>query len=166
MSAPIVERDFQRGKVYQAEQFARTLFARAGQHPGRSMDFFGSTLTLPPEAKFSGVPEVQRYVERVLAMPAVRERWPDAGPVSVRAHRGAQSAFYRNGTIAVPGSRSGAWFFGGELPCLHELAHHLAPEGAAHGPQYVETFRALVAMVMGPEAGHVIHVLYAHHGVR
>ncbi len=165
MIAPTVERDFQRTKVYEAEQFARTLFARAAQHPGRSIDFFGTALTLPPEAKFNGVPEVQRYVDQVLAMPAVRQRWPAAGRVSVRAHRGATSAFYRNGMIAVPGGRYGTWFFA-ELPLCHEVAHHLSPKGSAHGPRYTDIFCELLRIVMGPEAGYVMQVLYARHGVR
>lgn len=165
MSAPIAERDFQRGLVYQAEQFARTLFARAAQHPGRSIDFFGTPLTLPPEGRFSGVDAVQRYVDEVLAMPAVGERWPGAGPVTVRAHRGSRCGFYKDGVIAIPGGRAGGWFLS-ELPALHEIAHHLCPEGAAHGPEYSQTICDLLRIVMGPEAGYVLQVLFAHHGVR
>jgi len=36
----------------------------------------------------------------------------------------------------------------------------------AHGPQFVETYCDLVTVVMGPEAGYVLRVLFAQHGVR
>ena len=56
-------RDSQRLKVYQAEDFARTLFTRAAQHNSRTIDFFGSPLTLPPEARFSGVESIRRWLD-------------------------------------------------------------------------------------------------------
>ena len=50
---------------------------------------------------------------------------------------------------------------------LHETAHHLCePDGPAHGPEFVATMCALAAAVMGPEAGHVLRVVYAKQGVR
>ncbi|MET0701314.1 MAG: TIGR04338 family metallohydrolase, partial [Mycobacterium sp.] len=70
------DRDSQRSKVYAAEGFVRTLFDRAGQHSARTIDFFGTSLTLPPEARFGSVDAVSRYVDEVLALPAVVERWP------------------------------------------------------------------------------------------
>jgi putative metallohydrolase (TIGR04338 family) len=54
-----------------------------------------------------------------------------------------------------------------ELVVLHELAHHLCGgDGPAHGPKFVGTFCALAATVMGPEAGHVLRVVYAKEAVR
>ena len=44
-------RDWQRAKVYAAEEFVRTLFDRAAEHGSRSVEFFGAQLTLPPEAR-------------------------------------------------------------------------------------------------------------------
>ncbi len=69
-------RDWQRSKVYAAEEFVRTLFDRAAGHGSRSVEFFGAQLTLPPEARFGSVPAVQRYVDDVLACP----RYGDSGP--------------------------------------------------------------------------------------
>lgn len=158
-------RDNQRLKVYQAEDFARTLFTRAAQHNSRTIDFFGSPLTLPPEARFSGVESVQRYVDQVLAMPAVTARWPHATPVTVRARRGAHAAHYSRGVIAIPEHQPDSFALR-ELCVGHELAHHLAPAGAAHGPEFVATYCDLVALVMGPEAGHVLRVLFCQNGVR
>lgn len=164
-------RDVQRAKVYAAEEFVRTLFDRAAQHGTGSIDFFGTALTLPPEARFGSVESVRRYVEDVLAMPAVRDRWPGVGVPAVRARRGLTAAHYERsgdrgtaaGTIAVP-DRHTTWALR-ELVVLHEIAHHLAAGGAPHGPAFVGTMAELAGWVMGPEAGHVLRVVYAKQGV-
>lgn len=101
-------RDTQRAKVYAAEEFVRTLFDRAAQHGTGAIDFFGTALTLPPEARFGSVESVRRYVTDVLDMPAVRERWPGAAPLEVWSRRGETAAHYESGTIAVP-DRHGTW---------------------------------------------------------
>lgn len=154
-------RDSQRAKVYAAEDFVRTLFDRTD---GRgSLDFFGTALTLPPEARFGSVDAVRRYVEDVLALPAVRQRWPDAGPCAVRVRRGVTAAHYEPGVIAVP-DRQSTWALR-ELVVLHELAHHLADAGEPHGRTYVATMAELAGCVMGPEVQHVLRVIYAKEGV-
>lgn len=163
-------RDTQRAKVYAAEQFVRTMFDRAAERGEPVVDFFGTPLTLPPEARFASVPAVQRYVDDVLAHPAVRDRWPALGPLRVRARKGSTAAHYESGgsTIAVPEQRTG-WALR-ELVVLHEIAHHLdqqsGEEGPAHGPNFVATFCELAATVMGPEVAHVLRVVYAKEGVR
>ena len=163
-----VERDAQRSKVYAAEEFVRTLFDRAAEH-GSSMEFFGTQLTLPPEAKFGSLSGVQRYIDDVLALPAVRRAWPGVAPLRVRARRAATAAHYENrdgaGVIAVPDDRDADWAMR-ELVVLHEIAHHLCDEQPAHGSQYVATLCTLAGLVMGPEAGHVLRVVYAKEGVR
>lgn len=100
----MTERDAQRAKVYAAEGFVRTMFDRAAQRGNGAMDFFGTQLTLPPEARFASLDAVRRYLDEVLALPAVRERWPGAGPVAVRARRGLTAAHYEadTATMAVP----------------------------------------------------------------
>lgn len=104
-------RDTQRAKVYAAEEFVRTLFDRAAEHGNRVVDFFGTSITLPPEARFASVESAQRYVEDVLTLATVRRRWPHVAPLAVRARRGATAAHYEVGddgaVIAVPqaGSR-------------------------------------------------------------
>lgn len=107
------ERDTQRGKVYAAEAVVRTLFDRAAETGARTVEFFGTALTLPPEARFGSVPAVARYVDEVLALPSVRERWPHAAALTVRARRGATAAHYEKlgaaGVIAVPDRRGADW---------------------------------------------------------
>jgi putative metallohydrolase (TIGR04338 family) len=162
-------RDGQRAKVYAAEEFVRTLFDRAAEHGSRSVEFFGAHLTLPPEARFGSVQAVQRYVEDVLALPAVRRHWPDVAPLRVRARRAATAAHYENrdgtGIIAVPDLATADWAMR-ELVVLHEIAHHLCDTSPPHGPQYVATLCTLAELVMGPELGHVLWVVYAKEGVR
>jgi putative metallohydrolase (TIGR04338 family) len=161
-------RDSQRAKVYAAEEFVRTLFDRAGERGNRVVEFFGTQLTLPPEGRFATVESVQRYVDDVLALAAVRNRWPAAKPLSVRSRRGATAAHYEvhddGATIAVPGKVS-RWALR-ELVVLHEIAHHLCDAPPPHGPEFVATFCQLADAVMGPEVGHVLRVVYAKEGVR
>jgi putative metallohydrolase (TIGR04338 family) len=164
----VTPRDTQRAKVYAAEEFVRTMFDRAAEHGNRSVDFFGTQLTLPPEGRFASVPAIQRYVDDVLAHPAVRQRWANAGPLTVRARRGATAAHYERSddgaTIAVPDQRT-SWALR-ELVVLHEIAHHLSTAEPPHGRQFVAAFCDLADAVMGPEVGHVLRVVYAKEGVR
>lgn len=160
-------RDFQRAKVYAAEVFVRTLFERAAEHGSPTVEFFGTRLTLPPEAKFASVESVQRYVDDVLAMPAVRREWPDRSALRVRARRAATAAHYENrdgaGTIAVPDRSTADWAMR-ELVILHEVAHHLCQVPPPHGPDFVATMCTLAELVMGAELGYVLRVVYAKEG--
>lgn len=169
MSDPAPERDTQRARVYAAEVFVRTLFDRAAGSGERSVEFFGTALTLPPEARFGSVAAVQRYVDDVLGLASVRDRWPDAGALGVRGRRGATAAHYENldgaGVIAVPDQRGGDWALR-ELVVLHEIAHHLCDARPPHGPEFVATLCALAEIVMGAEVGYVLRVVYAKEGVR
>ena len=162
-------RDWQRSKVYAAEEFVRTLFDRAAEHGSGSVEFFGEQLTLPPEARFASVAAVQRYVDEVLALPAVRRQWPNVAPPKVRARRAATAAHYENrdgaGVIAVPDRATAGWAMR-ELVVLHEIAHHLCDAQPPHGSRYVATLCMLAELVMGPELGHVLRVVYAKEGVR
>ncbi|CAN5749636.1 hypothetical protein BH09ACT7_BH09ACT7_26740 [soil metagenome] len=49
---------------------------------------------------------------------------------------------------------------------LHEVAHHLHPAEPAHGKGFVATLCELAELVMGPEVGHVLRVVYAKEGVK
>ncbi|MEO3759849.1 TIGR04338 family metallohydrolase [Mycobacterium sp. B14F4] len=161
-------RDSQRAKVYAAEEFVRTLFDRADERGNRVVEFFGTQLTLPPEGRFATVDSVQRYVGDVLAMAAVRHRWPQRGPLTVRPRRGVTAAHYEvhgdEATIAVP-ERGSRWALR-ELVVLHEIAHHLCDASPPHGPEFVATFCELADAVMGAEVGHVLRTVYAKEGVR
>jgi putative metallohydrolase (TIGR04338 family) len=163
------KRDSQRAKVYAAEEFVRTLFDRAAEHGSPSVEFFGTQLTLPPEGRFGSVVSVQRYVDDVLALPAVRQHWPAVSPLRVRARRAATAAHYENrdgaGIIAVPDHDTADWAMR-ELVVLHEVSHHLCQAEPAHGREFVAAICTLTELVMGPEVGHVLRVVFAKEGVR
>ncbi|MUM19139.1 hypothetical protein BI330_21080 [Mycobacterium sp. CBMA 623] len=143
------------------------MFERA-THSQRDIDFFGTNLTLPPEARFASVESVQRYVDEVLAL--VGGRW-SAGPITVRARRGATAAHYeRDGNraaIAVPDDRDGRLWAMRELVILHEVAHHLCPPDApAHGHDFVGLYPELAGLAMGPEVEFILRSVYAREGAR
>jgi putative metallohydrolase (TIGR04338 family) len=99
----------------------------------------------------------------------VRQHWQAVSPLRVRARRAATAAHYENrdgaGTIAVPDRDTADWAMR-ELVVLHEVAHHLCRAQQAHGPEFVATICTLTELVMGPELGHVLRVVYAKEGVR
>ncbi|WP_454787615.1 TIGR04338 family metallohydrolase [Mycolicibacterium lutetiense] len=152
-------KDTQRARVYAAEQFVRTMFDRAAQHSSRAIDFFGTSLTLPPEAKFGSLESVRRYVDEVVARVG-------ADPVAVRRRRGVTAAHYElidgKAVIAVP--ERDTWALR-ELVVLHELAHHLSQADPPHGPAFVATHIELCTAIMGPEVGLVLRMVYAKEGV-
>ncbi|GAC56566.1 hypothetical protein GOHSU_08_00940 [Gordonia hirsuta DSM 44140 = NBRC 16056] len=155
--------------VYDAEHLWSVLLDRGGP-----VDFHGSLLYLPVQKRFADIAAVQRYADQVLALPAVRERYPLAGPVRVRERRGQQRAHYEpaTATIAVPMQNRA---FGRESTVLHELAHHLsvsaglAPTATGtrwHGLQFREAMLYLVELVLGEAAALVLRAGYHSSGVR
>lgn len=151
-------RDAHRSAVYAAEdQVARTV-ERANRTSAGHLDFFGSSLTLPPERRFADVASVQRYVDAVLGLGWVTERWPGLPGCRVRERSGQTRATYESGAgqparIAVPLATRWA---GRELVVLHEVAHHLVAHSPvagepSHGPTFTGTFLALVEVVVGAE---------------
>ncbi|MGW5308686.1 TIGR04338 family metallohydrolase [Nocardia thailandica] len=165
-------RDSQRARVYDAEQLVRGMFDRAAEFGHRTVQFHGSTLTLPVERRFASVESVQDYADRVLALNWVRSRWERARtPVGVRARAGAAAAHYEpeSAVLAVPlHTGATAWALR-ELVVLHELAHHLAPAGVAlapHGPEFCTRYLELVDGVIGPEAALLLRATFDGCGVR
>ena len=181
-------RDAQRARVYAAENFVRTMFDRAAERGNPVVDFFGASLTLPPEARFSSSETVQRYVDDVLAHPAVRERWPGVSPLRVRARRGHTAAHYEctadadelspdglgapdeigapdelgearaAATIAVP-ERGTAWALR-ELVVLHEITHHLVQQAGGTAAAHGHEFVGTFCELADAVMGpEVAHVL-------
>ncbi|MFC8046737.1 TIGR04338 family metallohydrolase [Nocardia sp. NPDC057353] len=162
-------RDSQRAAVYDAEQLVRGAFERADEFGNRTVEVFGSQLTLPVERRFGSVESVAGYVERVLALNWMRAGWARAGvPVRVRARRGATAAHYEpaGAVLAVPVERGWALR---ELVVLHEIAHHLAPPDPsepAHGPAFCARYLELVDGVVGPEAALLLRSALLGTGAR
>lgn len=162
-------RDERRSRVYDAERLVHRMFERAGS--ARTVQIAAAELTLPPEGRFSSVESVQRYVDRVLGLPSVREGFPRAArSVTVRHRRGDRAAHYEreNAVIAVPDATDGSWALR-ELVVLHEIAHHLderPPGSAPHGSSVVDTLIDLVGLVLGPETALIYRVVFGDSGVR
>ena len=49
---------------------------------------------------------------------------------------------------------------------LHELAHHLCPEGARHNAPFPSTLIALAEAWISPQAALLLRILYDQEGVR
>lgn len=164
-------KDAQRSAVYAAEDQLGRLLARGG-----TVDFFGSSLTLPVERRFADLASVQRYVESVLALSTVRERWPRISPVRVRERAGLSRAHYepataeREAVIAIPlaGPVEVRWA-ARETVVLHEVAHHLVlqspPAEPWHGPTFCGSLLALIGIVIGPEAALALRAAFDGAGI-
>ena len=164
-------RDAQRSAVYAAEDQLGRLLARGG-----TVDFFGSTLTLPVERRFADIASVQRYVWGVLALDGVRAMWPQMTEVRVRERSGLSRAHYepatgtRAATIAIPlaGPVEVRWA-ARETGVLHEVAHHLVaqslPDEAWHGPTFCGVMMWLIGTVIGPEAGLALRAAFDGAGI-
>ncbi len=146
--------------MYAAEaQVARML--ERGRGGPATVDFFGSTLTLPPERRFADLDSVGRWVDAVLDLAPVRARWPATPGCRVRARRGDARAHYEPpGQIAVPVDERWALR---ELVLCHELAHHLAfhdpavpMDAPGHGREFVDAYVSVVDAVMGGEVALVL----------
>ncbi|WP_068068140.1 TIGR04338 family metallohydrolase [Nocardia xishanensis] len=165
-------RDTQRANVYDAEQLVRGMFDRADEYGNRTVELYGSHLTLPVERRFASVASVQTYAEKVLALNWVRAQWDRAeAPVRVRSRAGATAAHYEaaDAVLAVPLHTGGTAWALRELVVLHELAHHLEPapgEVAPHGPEFCTRYLELVDGVIGPEAALVLRTTMLSCGVR
>ncbi|MBF6412894.1 TIGR04338 family metallohydrolase [Nocardia cyriacigeorgica] len=165
-------RDNQRAKVYDAEQLVRGAFDRADEFGHRTVEVFGSQITLPVERRFASVESVQAYCDRVLALNWVVRQWDRArSPVRVRSRAGTTAAHYEadGAVLAVPlHTGATAWALR-ELVVLHELTHHLEPrpgEHAPHGPEFCGRYIELVDGVIGPEAALLLRGTMIGCGVR
>lgn len=150
-------RDFQKSKVYAAQNVMHWLFDTAAETGNPMVTVNNVTVTLPPEAKFACTDSIQSYVDRVVEMVD-----SDRPAPTVRARKGATKAHYQAGTIAIPLHREGRWALR-EMVVLHELAHHLAHDG--HGPNFASKFLMLLGVVMGPEAELVGRMVFIDNGV-
>ncbi|MGL4305121.1 MAG: TIGR04338 family metallohydrolase [Mycobacteriaceae bacterium] len=163
-----IQRDSQRSAVYQAENFLRTIFDRAAENGLPVLEFFGAQLTLPVEVKFASIDSVQKYVDRVLSLRDIHNRWAKAiEPVLIRPRKGLTAAHYEpdTQTIALPIHRANQAWALRELVVLHELAHHLDnSSGPAHGPNFVQTHIELLEIVMGPEVAHILQIILLNNG--
>ncbi|MEE9243784.1 MAG: TIGR04338 family metallohydrolase [Mycobacterium sp.] len=155
--------------VYGAEHQWSAVLDRGGL-----VDFHGSHIYVPMQKRFADIPSVQRYVDGVLTLDSIREKYPNAGPVRVRERRGQSKAHYEpsTATVAIPMANRA---FGHESTVLHELAHHLSvseglpatPTGTRwHGAQFRGAMLFLASVVLGEPAALLLRAGYHSSGVR
>jgi hypothetical protein len=106
-------------------------------------------------------PEIQQYVDEVLAMPWPRWRSGPTWGAGVRLVPGLNaktgSAEYRSGVLFLPPEVD-------EPFVLHELAHHLgAPSD--HGPAFVAAYLDLLENVMNRETAQLFQASFAAEGI-
>lgn len=165
-------RDFQRAKVYDAEGLVWRTFDHADSSGVRTVELYGSQLTLPVERRFGSVAAVADYSQGVLGLNWVRRQWSRAAtPVQVRARAGADKAHYEfvGAVLAVPTERGARSWALREFVILHELAHHLQPfeqQEAAHGGEFCGRYVDLVEGVIGAEAALLLRSAMLASGVK
>lgn len=161
-------RDYQRSRVYEGEHLIHRIFDRSVDYP--VVEVAGSRLTLPVERKFGAIEDVQRYVDKVLALRWVQEAWARATvPVKVSGHNDVKQAIYIriDSAMSVPAAQTRTTWAMRELVILHELAHHLADEvEISHGPGFVDRLITLYGGIIGPEAAFLTRVTMLDVGVR
>lgn len=148
-----MSRDTYKQKVYDSE-FELRFYAKKGV---TETDFYGSTIALPEPRKFGDLAGVQRFVDAVCEMPAVREAYPmKKNAPTVRARKNDAHAHYQSfgNEIAVP-DHQGVWnsWAMTEIVVLHELAHYFTSETydetGAHGTDFCKCFMFLFKTVLG-----------------
>lgn len=178
-------RDSQRQRLYDAETEFRKMIIRS--HDAPVVEIHGSKITLPVVRSFAEIEDIQRYVDKVLALNWVMNEYArSALPVKVRARKSDLSAHYSPllREIAIPDKMSAQsgivkarvaaggtaytprWAMN-EIIVLHELAHHLTEgRGAAHGPEFVSCVLDLYKGIIGVEAAWILEMLFYDNGVQ
>jgi putative metallohydrolase (TIGR04338 family) len=155
--------DHGRTAAYAGEHRLRAVleWSCAGETPP-AVEIAGSTLTLPIERRFGDLASIQRYCDKVLALP----QYAHAGPVSVRERRGDGAAHYSPSRREIAVCTTGLRWALREAVVLHELAHHLSPNDPnGHGLVWRNTFLDLLETCMGPEVAFFLRVTWWSEGV-
>ncbi len=149
--------DRYRQAVYHAEDQWSAILDRGG-----TVDFFGSTITVPVQMKFSSLGHVKRYVAHVCRSHGI----PEPG---VRHRRGGTRAHYEvredGAVIAIPSDEPWAMR---ESVVLHEISHHAcsSKNGTTdHDAQFAATMLSIVHTQLGLEAELLLRTGYHSAGV-
>ncbi len=150
--------DPDRGAVYRAEWTLRDLLVLP------QVVLAGTTLVMPVERRFANLEDVQTYVNKVLALNWVQAEYSCAKcPLKVVRGRVINQATCGGGMMRINPDHDR--FAMREVVVLHEIAHHLAPGGDAHGLKFRAAFVHLLTEIIGPEAGFAMKVLMADEGL-
>ena len=148
-------RDAQRTAVYDAERCMELTHAELGYVHGKGWTKPAMTIS-----------QCRKLVEKVLADSEVNAEWSYAGNMRITVEAssggGGGKAVYRSGLLSI---ELGTWARQPHV-VLHEIAHHLAGNGAAHGPDFVSVCLWLTHRFMGNECGEALRSSYVKHGVQ
>ena len=158
--------DYGRTALYAAEhQLCRIL----DRFPvGEPLELFGSKVVLPRETKFSGLAEVEIYVQRVLRHSDVVRVFGELPGPALRERRGQTKAHdeFDTETIALPVGQDWALR---EIVVLHEIAHYLVhqkyPKAQAHGREFARTQQMLIEWMIGVEVAWLLGIAFTDAGV-
>lgn len=138
-------------RVYAAEDSLLFMLDHGG-----TVQFMGSSLTLPVERRFGDVDGVRRYLAEV------RERqwgYPDVPEPAVRVRKGHRKAHWADGVIALPDGIGARGWAMREVVVLHEYAHHVTwftTGTTGHGRDFQEVYLQLLEHAVAPEAAFVV----------
>jgi putative metallohydrolase (TIGR04338 family) len=141
------EIDWQRSKAYAAERTA----------------WYG---TEADNDTFDSVPEIQAYIDKLMASAWFRRRWPHTRfKVQVKDGRARyRTAAANRGQrwIKLPRWSRKRWLI------LHELAHICTPHetGGKHGRYWARTYLELVRHEMGEDAHKLLKLCFQRHKVK
>jgi putative metallohydrolase (TIGR04338 family) len=138
-------------RLYDAENTLLFMLANGG-----TVQFLGSSLTLPVERRFGDVAGVRRYLEEVRRRP-----WghPDVPEPAVRVRKGHAKAHWEDGTIALPDGIGDRGWAMREVVVLHEYAHHVTWHvhgDTGHGGPFQGVYLGLLEAAVGPEAALIV----------
>lgn len=138
-------------RLYDAENTLMFMLDNSG-----SVQFMGSSLTLPIERRFGDIEGVRSYLREVRRRPWGHPQTPE--PI-VRVRKGWTKAHWENGVIAIPDGIGDRGWAMREVVVLHEYAHHVAwfEHGTTgHGGNFQSAFLDLLENAVGPEAAFVV----------
>ncbi len=138
-------------RLYDAENTLLFMLANGG-----TVQFLGSSLTLPVERRFGDVHGVRRYLHEIRRRPW---GYPDVPEPLVRVRKGHAKAHWENGTIALPDGIGDKGWAMREVVVLHEYAHHVTwhvHADTGHGDPFREVYLGLLDAAVGPEASLIV----------
>lgn len=149
--------------IFSADEAIRRLLDMAGMsNEGELLyDGYGSTFIVPTDRKFADIASIQRYVDSVLQLDWVQEKWPERSQLPIRVREKTKGSRLRatyeklpdTGEILIPAHLEGgrkSWAMRESL-VLHEIAHHFAK--GIHGEEFVSTLVEFIARLIGPHVG-------------
>lgn len=164
-------RDFQRKRLYRAEQAVREFSVQSDKNEGW-IEFMNVEMFLQRELWFRSTDDIEEYLRRVMRTKWYKRVCPKSyvtQQIAVETHGAHFHAhYYYDGTMKFP-----PWPKPGitnelhrELVVLHELAHHVTPlRYAGHGAEFSGNFLYIVTNKLGPEYGALLTSAYAAHKV-